>query len=487
MLHLGVHDASRLAWTVDLPLPDAGKRKMDLQVAVEFPAHIFSDHDPWTRLQLLARLGSPDEISTEFQESTDAIRRAALAAAHRARLRRRALLRTAVARARAGGNWKEAGEEIEGLVGEAIAELRTARDGLARSRDDDSTAVRTERRLAAEFLSIQIVDLISRTQRGLDRLVADARRPLDDSLRDALASLRRRLARTLGEEYAYRRERGFPSPTADPMELERYVSRASSLKKHFEELLFLRVESELADKRFRYMASSAAAVLAAMVVIPLTAYFTSGEVGGLGVGLTSTFLIAVLAYGVRERIKEGVRGWLTSRAAKVGRRTTLSTTTRLPDDGIRVARLREVFSTRRTRERDPVHPDLRSGMPMIRLGYQMKGVVEGDPSLARLGAQRVKLVFRYDFTPLFSRLHDPVEEVPILDESGETLSFAEAPRLYRFPVEARLFDGLQVHTFSGKLLAHKFGLVRVEPDPEVEADFFEDRAASIPASVLRRR
>lgn len=463
---------------------------MDLQVSVEIPAHIFSDHDPWSRLQVLARLGSPDEdLPTEIQESTDAVRRAALAAAHRAKLRRRALLRTAMARARAGGDWAEVGQEIEGLVDQAIRELRASRDALARSRDEDAAKVRVERRLAAEFLSIQVIELISRTQRAMDRLATDARRPIDDALREPLRSLRRHLARALAAEYAFRKEMGFPSPmSANPIELERYVSRASSLKKHFQELLFLRVESQQADKRFRYLASSAAAVLAAMVVIPMTAYFTGGHgMGGLGFGLTSTFLIAVLAYGVRERIKEGVRGWLTSRAAKVGRRTTLSTVARAPEEPIRVARLREVFSTRRTKERDPVHPDLRSSVPMIRLGYQMKGVMEGSPALAERGAERVKLVFRYDFTPLFSRLHDPVEEVPILDETGEALSFAEAPRLYRFPLEARLFDGRETHTFSGRLLAHKYGLVRIEPDPEVETDFFEERMASIPAGVMRRR
>lgn len=490
MLHLGVHDASRFAWMVELPLPEEGERKMDLQVSVEIPAHIFSDHDPWTRLQLLARLGSPErDVPAEVQESTDAIRRATLAAAHRAKLRRRSLLRAAMNRVREGADWTSIGDELETLVDRGIGELRSARDALGRIREGDPPRVQAERRLAAEYLSYQVIDLISRTQRAIERVAAGDRRPIDDEMRAAFTALRRHLAHALGEEYAYRREKAFPCPTsADPVELEHYVSRAASLKKHFQQLLFLRVESEHADKRFRYLASSAAAISAALVVIPVVAITTGGHgLTGLGFGLTSTFLIAILAYGVRERIKEGVRGWLTSRAAKVGRRTTLTTSARPPGEPTRVGRVREIFSTRRTKEQDPAHPDLQTSMPMIRLGYQMFGTLEGSPVLAERGAQRVKLVFRYDFTPLFSRLHDPVEEVPILDESGETLSFAEAPRLYRFPIEGKLFDGEKTHTFTGKLLAHKYGLVRIEPDPEMESEFFEERAASIPAGVMRRR
>lgn len=491
MLHLGVHDASRIAWMVELPLPEKGERRMDLRVSVEIPAHIFSDHDPWSRLQLLARLGSPDgDTRPDLNESTDAIRRTALAAAHRAKQRRRAMLRTSVERARAHPDvdWAKIGGELEAMIEETLRELRAAREALCAPRADDTERVARERRLAAEFLSNQVIELISRVQRAVDHLASSERRPVEEALKEPLSALRRCLARSLGAEYAYRREAGFPSPSGNPVELERYVSRASSLKKHFQEILFLRVDSEHADKRFRYLVSSFAAIMAALVVLPMTALAT-GEHGlsGLGFGLTTTFVIGVLAYGVRERIKEGVRGWLTSRAAKVGRRTTLTTSPAPPEEPLRVARMREVFSTRRTRELDPAHPDVWSAMPMIRLGYQMQGVLEGSPKLAAKGAERVKMVFRYDFTPLFSRLHDPVEEVPILDDSGERLSFAEAPRLYRFPIESQLFDGETTHTFSGTLLAHKYGLVRVDIGPDAGRPHFAERAASLSVGAIRRR
>lgn len=463
---------------------------MDLRVSVEIPAHIFSDHDPWSRLQLLARLGSPDGgPRLEEHESRDAIRRLALAAAHRAKTRRRAMLRKSVDRARAQPDvdWARIGSGLEAMIAEALRELRDSRDSICKPQANDPEGVARERRLAAEFLSNQAIELISRVQRTVDHLAPSDRRRVDEALKEPLSSLRRTLARALREEYAYRRSVGFPCPSGDPVELERYVSRASSLKKHFQEILFLRVDSQHADKRFRYLASSAAAILAAMVVIPMTALTTGGHgMSGLGFGLTTTFVIAILAYGVRERIKEGVRGWLTSRAAKVGRRTSLSTSPAPPEEPERVARVREVFSTRRTREHDPAHPDLGSSMPMIRLGYQMQGVIEGSERLAAKGAQRVKLVFRYDFTPLFSRLHDPVEKVPILDPSGERLSFAEAPRLYRFPIEARLQDGKETQSISGTLLAHKYGLVRIDTASDREVPVLEERAASLPVAVMRR-
>ena len=489
MLHLGVHDASRIAWMVELPLPEKGERKMDLSVSLEIPAHVFTDHDPWSRLQVLARLGSPDEeVKPELLESTDAIRRAALAAAHRAKVRRRELLRSAVNRARATAevDWARLEQDFERVLEEALAELRRARDSIGMRRTEESPGLARERKLAAEFLSNQVIELISRVQRAVDHLVT-TRRPVKKSIEAPLRALQRKLARELGAEYAYRREQGFPSPSsADPVELDRYVSRSSSLKKHFQEILFLQIDAEHVDKRLRYFVSTVAAILAALVVIPLTAIATGSHgLGGLGFGLSTSLLIAVLAYGVRERIKEGVRGWLTSRAAKVGRRTTLSIPPRGTEEEQRVARVRETFSTRRTRQTDPVHPDLPSSLPMICLRYQMTGVVSGEPGARR--AQRVKLVFRYDLTPIFSRLHDPVEEVPILDETGERLSFAEAPRLYRFPVEARLFDGEKTETISGKLLVHKGGLVRIEPNEPEAVQLPEERVASLPVGMMRRR
>lgn len=489
MLHLGVHDASRIAWMVELPLPEKGVRKMDLSVSLEIPAHVFTDHDPWSRLQLLARLGSPDEeVKPELLESTDAIRRAALAAAHRAKVRRRELLRSAVNRARATAevDWEELERDFERLLEEALAELRRARDWIGKPRAEESFALARERKLAAEFLSNQVIELVSRVQRAVDHLVA-ARRPVEESMKAPLRALQRKLVRELAAEYAYRKEQGFPSPSsADPVELDRYVSRVSSLKKHFQEILFLQIDSEHVDKRLRYFVSTMAAILAALVVIPLTAIATGSHgLGGLGFGLSTSLLIAVLAYGVRERIKEGVRGWLTSRAAKVGRRTTLSIPPRASGEGQRVARVRETFSTRRIKQTDPVHPDLPSSLPMTCLRYQMTGVVGGE--LREPSSHRVKLVFRYDLTPIFSRLHDPVEEVPILDESGERLAFAEAPRLYRFPVEARLFDGEKTQAISGKLLVHKGGLVRIESNEPETVPLLDERVASLPAGMMRRR
>lgn len=480
---------------IELPLPDEGKeQEVEFELSMEIPAHVFSDHDPWSRLQILARLGSPSEDgkgALARPVGTDSIRRAALAAAHRAKTTRRRLLRGAVQRSRTLGpddDWEAIGAELRASIELALADLRAARDGLGAPVEGEAADRARERVLAREFLSNHVIELIARTQRAIDQLRAK-RRPDAPQLDALLGGLRASLARGLADELAFRREHGFPSPqSSDPAELERYVSRTSSLKKHFQEILFLRLDSQQVGNRVRYLVSSFAALAAALLVIPVTAV-TTGSHGlqGLGLGLSSSFVIAILAYGVRERIKEGVRGWLTARAARVGRLTTLTIPERPKVPALRVGRVREVFSTQTAKQIDPAHPDLNSTMPVIRLRYQLQGDMVGDARLALHGSRRVKMVFRYDLTPLFSRLHDPVEEVPVLDESGEGLHFAEAPRLYRIPIEAKIRYGAAQEDFEGTLLAHKYGLVRIEPREHTLSTRLEERAASLPLMMARRR
>lgn len=481
---------------LELPLSDGGKeREVDFELSVDVPAHVFSDHDPWSRLQILARLGSPSEegkAALDDPEGTDSIRRAALAAAHRAKVTRRKLLRGTVERTRAldpDADWSPIAGELREAVQGALIELRAARDGLGTSVEGEPKDLAWERVLAAEFLSNHVIELIARTQRAIDQIAARKGGGAESQMRLLLQGLRATLARGLADELAFRRARGFPSPqSADARELERFVSRTGSLKKHFQEILFLRLETQQVGRRLRYLVSSFAALTAALTVIPVVAV-TTGSHGlqGVGLGLSSSFIILILAYGVRERIKEGVRGWLTARAAKVGRLTTLTAPERPQAPQLRVGRVREVFSTRAAEEVDPAHPDLNSTLPVIRLRYQLQGEMKGDARLALHGSRRVKMVFRYDFTPLFSRLHDPVEEVPVLDETGEGLHFTEAPRLYRVPIEARIRYGDASESFEGTLLAHKYGLVRIEPKEQSLAARFEERAASLPLLISRRR
>ena len=76
--------------------------------------------------------------------------------------------------------------------------------------------------------------------------------------------------------------------------------------------------------------------------------------------------------------------------------------------------------------------------------------------------KRVKHVFRYDLSPLFTRLDDAVKQIPVLDKSTHRVRFTEAPRSYRFPIRIRVACEGLTHEELAVVVLHKGGLDRLE-------------------------
>ncbi|HEY0838891.1 MAG TPA: hypothetical protein VGD74_01770, partial [Vulgatibacter sp.] len=358
--------------------------------------------------------------------------------------------------------------------------------------------VARERTLAQEFLSNHVIELLSRVESAVAKHLLGPRCRHEEYEAEA-GRIRRRLAEELGAEIAWRSSRSLASPTkGDPWELERYVGRVSILRKHFQGLLFLQVKTDLADARFKPLFGAIAAAIGGLAVFPLALVLTGGHgVAGLSVGLMGIALFVALTYGVRERIKDGVRGWLSSRVRRNlgGRFTSMSTTPRLLSESIELLDARESFFATREERSDPLHPDLGATLPVMNLRYLMRGVLKPDRRLAGQGCERVKLVFRYDLSPLFARLDDPIKHVPILADDGGSLRFVEAARCYRIPVRATVHHGGSAESTSGILVTHKLGLERFEPSPFAPSRAFEPPAAlagtgafaSVASAIMRRR
>src|SRR5690606_6702091 len=133
-----------------------------------------------------------------------------------------------------------------------VRELRDERTRLSTGRQGEAPELTRERALAAEFLSNHVIELVSKVQRSVDEELCGPRSRLREAYADAAAELRRFLAEELAAELAYRELRGMIRPDdRDPWQLERFVSRASLLKKHFQEVLFLDLDAERSYERFR--------------------------------------------------------------------------------------------------------------------------------------------------------------------------------------------------------------------------------------------
>ncbi len=61
-LKIEAHDASRVEWSIYIPLPRqrGAVNEAEVSLQAEFPENVYAPHDGWEQMQILARLSSPD-------------------------------------------------------------------------------------------------------------------------------------------------------------------------------------------------------------------------------------------------------------------------------------------------------------------------------------------------------------------------------------------------------------------------------------------
>src|SRR5262245_46192044 len=83
-VRIGVHDASRIEWSVSLPLPE-GRSALpySLRVDIQIPHNAFVRHTPWDQMQTFTRLDGPAMTAAAPSDvvTIDQLRRGALAMA----------------------------------------------------------------------------------------------------------------------------------------------------------------------------------------------------------------------------------------------------------------------------------------------------------------------------------------------------------------------------------------------------------------------
>ena len=270
-LWLGVHDLSRIEWTAAVQIPTASERKYDVQLAVEIPSTMFPSHSVWEHLQIFTRLQSPaEEGPLEIdREDLEELRRDTLGVTHRLKRGAQRFERTCVAAA------AQLREEPDPHLPETLTEIvTTAVDLLAEMRaalvvgghDNVRQEVRRECALADEFLSHALIDFFAGCERAVDETLFGDKSTVKEDHSPWSEDLRCLLAEGLSEELAHRRGKGYITPHADGhAELAAFLERASRLKKHFQDVLYLDVEAWFVDSRVRNYTSVFATALAAFM------------------------------------------------------------------------------------------------------------------------------------------------------------------------------------------------------------------------------
>jgi hypothetical protein len=470
-VRLDVHDASRLEWSVTVALPDRGTSEYSIDFELEIPANVFVLHAPWDQLQSWTRLDGPaDSPRPGETPDIDALRRGAVSFAHRlARasegFARHCRLAGAVSATAFTPETLEDGLEL--WLGFAAATAGEARERLVSGGKRDGADIARERRLVDEYVSVRLLEVLASAERAIAAL-RESNSPRVDDFEAPLARVESRLAETLECEVAHRDEAGYlhPNPRS-AASLESYIERASRLKKHFQEVLFLEPERfKVAERLHNWVAGFVAIVASTWAFVFQVALMnrTPTNASKVGSGLIMLAVVAGLVYAVKDRIKELGRNWISGNvhrfyAQRVAR--WRAPAKRLPRRDV-VVHARESFDQSVVRRPDPLNPLSEGTTTATVVRYTHRGTLHGNGALAASGVKRVKHIFRYDLSPIFARLDDPVKQVPVLDCATRRVTFTAAPRCYRVPVRLVARFGEQSIEERATLVLHKRGLERLE-------------------------
>jgi hypothetical protein len=461
-----IHDASRFEWTTVIPIPEHGRRHYTIEVEFELPSNAVSWTTPWELLQTFTRLDGASDMLPSEDATGDTLRRAALSLTQLLKLARDGFSR----HCRAARERPDACEDprtfefITLWLDAALQGAREARTKLTQPTALDTPLSTRERELIDEFVSVRLLEMLADADHLLEEVTAN--RPELAGER-GFAGVRRALNAALQDEVTYRRSRRFVSADADsPAALERYVARTAQLKKHFEAVLFLDRETRQVDERVRQWTAVVAAILAGMVAFALQLVLGSRVPPGshVGSGIIILVIVAGIAYAMRDRIKEAARAWLTGKVYRY--HAQRSSFCRVPAHRVGsrdvVVRAREWCNQTTRTMPDPLNPEAGASVPRTLVEYLHSGVVTWSGAIAASGAKSIRHVFRYDLTPLFSRLHDEVKRIPVV-EADNHIRFVDAPRRYRVPVTVSLRYDNVVHEQRVTLVLDKRGLRRIEP------------------------
>lgn len=470
-VRVGVHDASRMEWSVSLPLPSAQPLAYTIDVSLDIPSNAFARHAPWNQLQTFTRLDASEDTTSQHQ-TIDALRRGAVAAAHRLGRASEGFARHALL---ARDAWVPDLEK--GLTLWLEAALRTtqnAREKLVKATADGPPEVTRERALVDEYISVRLLEMLAGVERALETLVKEATPKRREELEPVVTALEEKIAAALAAEIAHRVERSYiRTDTASMEALERYLERASQLKKHFQEVLFLEPEVyEVADRLHHWAAGFAALFASTWAFAWQIALLNRAPSAGtkIGSGLVMLAVIGGLVYVAKDRIKELGRTWIAGNvhrfyAQRVAR--FRAPARRLPKRDV-IVTARESFDQVTSVKPDPLNPESGAELHGTLLGYHHKGTVHPCATLSASGMRRIKHVFRYDLSPLFARLDDAVKKVPVVEESGRRVRFVDAPRCYRLPVRLTVKCKGRTWSEAGTLVLHKRGLDRLEQQAQIE-------------------
>lgn len=476
-LRVDVHDRSRVEWVATVPMAPAGEQHTyEILFEADVPDSVWVRHVPWDHFQVRTRLTSP--TLTPGQKLTcppiDLVRRRGLGAVHLLKLGTRPLLET-LSQARRRDNMlrPEEAEHVLDSLRAAIERANAARQAIDELHDSNDASLERERALAGEYISTQVMLVITRVGDAMAR-ARSPRGRVRPALGGAVSGVRAALQEALLAEQGYRRTAGIKiEAIRTARDIEPFVNRAALLKKHFQQALFLDASAYMLDQRLRNWIAAAVAMIASTFYFVWQVYVlnTAMSAQQTTVSLAMAALVAALVYAAKDRIKEVGRDWLALRLKHIfaDRVAHLRLPARMDKRRRGFALARETISVTKQLQPDPLNPGVGQTTSVHHLKVRELLRHRGLELLHDQGLNGLKHVFRYDLSPHFAKLDDHLKRVPMVTMGG--VRSVGATRLYRIPMRVSLqridVEGAPIIERRVVLLLRRRGLERVVPVDDV--------------------
>jgi hypothetical protein len=333
---------------------------------------------------------------------------------------------------------------------------------------------------AEEYISAVVDERLAELAHAIDAAPA---------LRDgsgAAVGMRLAVARCADAVHRRRREQGFPIPQGSERGTaanEYFAYRMGALKKEVQRALYVDTRANRADPFWRNSAAALAAGLAATwALLAQVQLFNDGLSSRQSVIL---FAAAVVAYMLKDRIKEWTRAMLTRKFLRWDHNE------RIVGDALQCAGLGKIGGRAAELARWVKAEDLPKNVAALRQRVRtVRGVAEleniflvhrqvtlesdDDPTPSGFGVQEL---FRLSLDEILKRLDDPVDPLAFYDPDAGTFAQASLPKIYHLNIIAHSLDhNTQNESFTRfRVVVNQEGIVRI--------DRVLDRVAAQPSLV----
>ncbi|HSI03445.1 MAG: hypothetical protein ACAI38_01125 [Myxococcota bacterium] len=292
---------------------------------------------------------------------------------------------------------------------------------------------------------------------------------LDKREDDRLAAMRAHVRDILVAEQKRRASLSYPSPTSEaPLDREHFVHRAGILKKFAMSCLFLTIRRREEGRAWADIAAS----LGAGVGMTASLILTALNEKALAVNSLAFFTATVLAYALRDRMKEWAKRYFGARVTRWVRDYMVDIVD--PTTGERIGRCRESFvfagdkipSEIAAIRENRVDNLLPKGSPEVVLKYDKHIELEAKLIHDLHGRLHdINDIIRFNVSSLLVRTDDPVQTVHAYDEESDSVKLVECPKVYHVNLIFALRDeqtGRAAQLTRIRVIVDKGGIKRIE-------------------------